>query len=80
MKLPTMKGWIVTAVLAIAYVAYSAPQNLSVLAYKVALIATAAVIAHWLDNSFFEDKSEDVSEIARSVVFLGVVLGFTLGL
>jgi len=79
-KLPQMWGWMLAAVMLATVVTVVSPQQFGVLAYKGLMVCVAAVVAHWLDRTFFRDGSDDVSEIARALVFVGVVLGFTLGL
>ena len=75
-----MWQWQVAAGVLAAFVAWKSPAQLPVLAYKGLLICAAVVIAHWVDNTFFRDRGEDVNEIARALVFVAVVLGLAMGL
>jgi hypothetical protein len=79
-KLPEMWQWMVAAVILCAVVAWKSPNQFPVLAYKGLLLCGGLVISHWVDNTFFKDKSDDVNEIARAIVFVGVMLALTLGL
>lgn len=66
----------------IAFVAKAAPANLSVIVYKLAVLSLAVLISTLLDRAFFKPsrKAEPYANVARSLVFLGVVLGLSLGL
>lgn len=52
-----------------------APANLTVIPYKLLLIAVSIYVAHLVDAVFEIDE-----DLPRAVVFAGVVLGLTLGL
>lgn len=77
---PKMIGWLIAAIVLAIFVGLTAPHNLPVLGYKALMVCFAVVVAHAIDNTFFRDKGDNVNEIARAVVFLGVMLGLTRGL
>lgn len=91
MKIPRMAGWIALTVMLLFGIWYFAPQQLQVVMYKTCLVTFAAVIAYFVDRSLYARLSDrlqggiprDVLSasriVARSLVFLGVVLGMTLG-
>lgn len=65
-----------------AGVAVVAPANLTVLMYKVLLLVIATLAASLVDRLAFRTnarKDEANANVARALVFLGVVLGLTLG-
>ena len=70
---PAMLGWMVATVCLTVLLYNESRQQLGVLAYKNLLLCNGVVAGHWVDNSFFKDKSDDVNEIARAIVFLGVI-------
>lgn len=75
-----MAGWLISTGALLAFIAFKSPQQLPVIAYKLLLVCIAAYVAHRLDRTFFKDKMpSECDEIARAIVFVGVVLGLTLG-
>ena len=92
MKIPRMSDWFVYAVLLVGLIWWIAPQQLSVVAYKVTLLALAAVLAYMIDRSLFKRTGDSIDHhmlrdnvsaarlLARALVFLGTVLGVTLGI
>lgn len=52
-RLPRMAEWLLAALLLTIVIAFTSPQQLPVVLYKLALISLAAVVAYWLDRSFF---------------------------
>lgn len=89
--LPRMWDWILLTVLLFGLVAWIAPQQLPVVLYKTLLVSLAAVISYWVDHSlrahFIRKITETLADIvvaaiiiSRSLIFLGCVLGMTLGL
>ncbi len=90
-KLPRMWDWVLLTVILFGLVAWIAPQQLQVVLYKTLLVSLAAVISYWVDNSLranFVKKLTSVPAdivvaaivVSRSLIFLGCVLGMTLGL
>ncbi len=90
-RLPRMWDWILLTVILFGLVAWIAPQQLQVVLYKTLLVSLAAVISYWVDNSLranFVKKLITVPAdvvvaaivVSRSLIFLGCVLGMTLGL
>jgi hypothetical protein len=89
---PRMSGWTLLAVVLIGAVYLVAPAQLSVVVYKVTLLALATVLAYLIDRSLFKRVRDRVNEnmprdvfsaarlLARALVFVAVVLGITLGL
>lgn len=76
-----MPGWLFVIVVLFAFVYFNSPQQLPVIAYKLLLVTLAAYVAHKLDKTFFRNKDTEghEGEIARALVFVGVVLGLTIG-
>lgn len=77
---PRMLPWFVAVAIMLLGVWRYSPAQLPVIGYKLTLVTAAACLAHLLDNTFFRDGRDAVSEIARAIVFAAVVLGLTLGL
>jgi len=73
-------GWKIAAVVLFGLVAWKSPAQVPVLLYKGLIVCGAVVIAHWVDHSFFDAKKHSANEIARALVFVAIVLGFSLGL
>lgn len=84
-------GWWLLAIVAIIIVSFRAPQQLEVLVYKILQAALAVGLAYMADRSLFKNAPgidlnydrDSVSAsriIARSVVFLAVVIGICVGL
>lgn len=69
--------WSLAGVLLIAFLAWRSPAQLPVIAYKLCLLTIAVCVAHLVDRTFAIDDDQDT---ARALVFVGVVLGLTLGL
>ncbi len=93
MRIPRLAGWMIAAVALAAIVAQVSPQQVSVIVYKGGLVTLAAVLSYWLDRSLFGESAQprmDESElrdlygaariVGRALVYLGTVLGMTLGL
>lgn len=83
MNLPTW-WWplLGVALLLGAGVAVLAPANLTVLMYKVLLLVLATLAASLVDRLAFRSaarKDEPNANIARALVFVGVVLALSLG-
>lgn len=90
--LPRMWDWAIYALVLLVIVWLVAPAQLSVVVYKVTLLALATVLAYLIDRSLFKRVRDRVNEkmprdvfsaarlLARALVFLAVVLGVTLGL
>ena len=94
MKLPAIRmlDWWVYAIVLMLLIWWIAPQQLQVVAYKAALLALATVLAHMIDKSLFRKVVDRIDQfqprdtyssarlLARALVFVGVVLGVTLGI
>jgi len=52
-RLPRLTSWLTLAALLAVLIALVSPAQLSVVAYKLALISLAAVVAYWLDRALF---------------------------
>src|SRR4051812_27865823 len=86
-----MWDWAVASAVCVAAVWWIAPHQLSVVVYKVTLVAIAANLTYWVDHSLFKrarDRIEGADErdlysslcvIRRAMIFLGCVLGLSLG-
>jgi hypothetical protein len=82
--------WLITAVL-IGLVAYFAPPQIPVLINKAALVTGSACLTYVIDRSLFARVIDRLDEsmprdilassrvIARAFIFVGTVLGFSLG-
>lgn len=92
-RLPRLWVWMVVAVLLLAGVAYVSPQQFPVVMYKLSMVTVSAVVAYWIDRSLFKytgqarmdpDMERDLYGaarlVARALVYVGTVLGVTLGL
>jgi hypothetical protein len=88
-----MRVWLVITALLLAVIGYMAPQQLPVVGYKLALVTLAAVVAYQIDRTLFARAPHITAEllvhnqylagarlIARALVFVGAVLGMTLGI
>lgn len=76
---------VIVAVLALV-VYRIAPANLTLVPFKLLQVCVALYLSHRVDIAFFKDKPRDgdleraAHDLARALVFLGVVLGLTLGI
>jgi hypothetical protein len=89
---PRLPGWYFSAALLIVAIWFVSPQQLSVVLYKVLLVALAVVLSYIADRSMFQrvadrlvgDMPRDMLSaarvVARALVFLAVMLGVTLGI
>jgi hypothetical protein len=81
------------AVALIAIVVYVSPHQFPVVLYKLSMVTVSAVIAYWIDRSLFKlsaqprvdntmerDLYSAMRLIARALIYVGTVLGVTLGL
>src|SRR5690349_16693959 len=90
--LPRMWDWALYAIGLLLVVWLVAPAQLSVVVYKVTLLALATVLAYVIDRSLFKRARDRIDNkmprdvfsaarlLSRALVFLAVVLGITLGL
>lgn len=85
-----MWDWVLAALITLLAVWWIAPHQLSVVVYKVTLVTIAANLTFWIDHSLFKrarDRIDGVERdlysaacmIRRALIFLGVVLGLSLG-
>lgn len=90
--IPRLPGWYLTVVVLIAAIWWISPQQLPVVLYKAMLVALAVVLSYIADRSMFARLADRLSStmprdafsaarvLARALVFLAVMLGFTLGI
>lgn len=90
MKKIRMLDWLLYAIVLTALIAWLAPHQLLVTAYKLSLIALAAVCGYWIDRSTFPyARPDDLlmdSEIKfsyamqrRAIIMSACILGVSLG-
>jgi hypothetical protein len=91
-SMPRMWDWVIYMVILMALIWWVAPQQLQIVAYKAALMALAVILAYMADRALFKRVRDRVDAkmprdvfsaarlMARALVFLGVVLGITLGI
>jgi hypothetical protein len=90
--LSRMRVWLAVTAALMLLMWWLAPQQLSVVSYKAVLLTLATVLAYQIDRGLFQ-HAPSMREllntnpvlaaarlIARALVFLGVVLGVTLGI
>lgn len=88
MKPMRMWQWIVLTVVLLAAIAWTAPQQLPVMLYKVAQVTLFAVLGYWIDRTVFYYSRPDKVMLAqqgwawlrRAIVIGCVVLAGALGL
>lgn len=91
--IPRMWDWILLLIVLVIVIWLVAPQQLSVMAYKLALVSMAAIISPWIFIRLYRRASDRTLEegqerrqynwaidIAKAIIFLACVLGLTLGL
>lgn len=91
-RVPRMSGWMIVTAVLFAGICWIAPQQIQVVTYKVLLLTFAVVISYHADRAIFmrvrdrlgPDMPRDIFAAARllsrALIFLGCVLGLTLGL
>jgi len=52
-KMPRLFGWAVITVVLMVGLYWFAPQQLPIVAYKLALVTLAVTLAYWLDRALF---------------------------
>lgn len=77
---PRMAEWLILSALLLALIAVIAPQNLPVVAYKLALITIAAVAAYWLSRSLTPYARPDRFLDAHGLVLPGHEAAFAAAL
>jgi len=88
LPIPRLFGWAIVALCLLASLAWLAPQQLPIVAYKLALVTLAVVLAYWLDRALFPYQRPHtltgwvavMASCRRALVVLACVLGLTLGL
>ncbi len=92
MKIFRMWDWWLTAIIAAAVIAWIAPAQLQVTAYKVSLVTIGVVLGYWADVALFKHAADRVAEssprdlysslrlIARALIVAAVILGVTQGI
>ena len=88
--LPRLSGFIVVTILLFVLLAFLAPQQLPVVAYKSLLVTLGAVLGYWIDRALFpyarphncmgDSLANALVPIRRALVVLACILGLTLGL
>jgi len=91
-KIPRMSGWTLITIGLVAAIWVVSPKQLEVVAYKTLLLTLAVVLSYHADRAIFKrvrdrlgpDMPRDIFAAARllsrALIFLGCVLGLTLGL
>ena len=98
-KRPRMWDWILVMLLCLGGVWWFAPEQITVVLYKVSLVSIAACMTYWIDRSLFKRAHDRVGArdalsldtqaeamrhgsnvVRRALVFVGCVLGLSLGL
>lgn len=91
MKRFRMDNWLAIALVLTALIAWVAPQQLGVTAYKLSLIALAAFAGYWIDRAAFpyarpDDLSIEKSEARfayamqrRAIIMAACILGVSIG-
>lgn len=91
MKKIRMLDWLLYALTLTALIAWIAPQQLGVTAYKLSLIALAAVAGYWIDRSAFPyARPDDLAVISndsrfayamqrRAMIMSACIIGVSLG-
>lgn len=91
MKRFRMDDWLLYALTLTAMIAWLAPQQMGVTAYKLSLIALAAVAGYWIDRSAFPyARPDDRSVIGndsrfayamqrRALIISACIMGVSLG-
>ena len=84
---PQLWEWAVAAVVLLVVVYLRQPQNIPVILLKATQFCAAIYIAHLVDVRFFtvnDEEPRDIvragKELARAIVFLGVVVALCLGI
>lgn len=93
LHIPRFLPWMVLALLLVAGVSYLSPQQFPVTLYKLSMVTVAAVFAYWIDRSMYKDSAQPRMDpemprdlysaarlVSRGMIYLGTVLGITLGL
>jgi hypothetical protein len=88
-RAPRLWGWQLGAIGLVALVGVLSPQNLPVLAYKLALVCLAGVAGYWLDRNIFPYARPDrlqhpihvaAAYIRRAIIVAAAMVGVTMGL
>jgi hypothetical protein len=91
-RLPRMWEWMIVTFALLALVWWIAPKQLEIVLYKTLLVSLAAVLTFWIDRSLFRRLEDSITRgmdcnfisasriIVRGLIFVGCVLGVTLGL
>lgn len=91
MKRFRMDDWLLYALILTAMIAWLAPQQLGVTAYKLSLIASGAFVGYWIDRGAFpygrpddllierSDTSFAAAMQRRALIMSASILGVSLG-
>jgi multidrug efflux pump subunit AcrA (membrane-fusion protein) len=91
--LPRLWVWMIIAAALLVGVFHVSPQQFPVVLYKLSMVTVSAVVAYWIDRSLFGESAQARMDplmsrdtysaarlLARALVYVGTVLGVTLGL
>ena len=91
-KGPRMGEWIFITVLLLIGIYLIKPEQLPVVLHKLSLVTLSAPVAYFIDRSLYKrvrdridpdmprDMFSSARLLTRSIIFMAVVLGVTLGL
>lgn len=86
-RLPRMSGALGFAIAFAALIAWLAPHQLGVTAYKLSLVSLAAVCGYAIDREMFPygrphelgPGARDLAEIRRALIVAACIVGIALG-
>lgn len=52
-RYPRLMGWLIITLVLLLALAIAAPEQMPVIAYKLALVMLGAVLAYWIDRALF---------------------------
>ena len=86
-----MPGWWGASIVALAVIVAIAPQQISVLVYKLAQVTIGVKVSYWADRALFRnapgitsgmprDTFSAARILARAVIAFAVIVGLTIGI